>query len=123
MMYLIVHELGEILVALLIPTVPLQGHNQGLDGEERADCFALSSWCLVIVVWLFLTIPQVCLQFVIVVFPDYTQYFLVHYSRTMIYQKGFLPDSIHLWNNLPQSANDYTGKLQVPSAVCPLPHL
>ena len=28
----------------------------------------LSSWCLVIVVRLFLTIPRVCLQFVIVVF-------------------------------------------------------
>ena len=32
----------------------------------------LSSWCLVIVVSLFLTIPRVCLQFVIVVFPDHT---------------------------------------------------
>ena len=34
----------------------------------------LSSWCLVIVVWLFLTVPQVCLQFVIVVFPDHTHF-------------------------------------------------
>ena len=32
----------------------------------------LSFWCLVIVVWLFLTMPWVCLQFVIVVFPDRT---------------------------------------------------
>ena len=32
----------------------------------------LSSWCLVIVVWLFLAVPWVCLQFVIVVFPDHT---------------------------------------------------
>ena len=32
----------------------------------------LSSWCLVIVVWLFLVVPWVCLQFVIVVFPDHT---------------------------------------------------
>ena len=32
----------------------------------------LSSWCLVIVVWLFLTMTRVCLQFVIVVFPDHT---------------------------------------------------
>ena len=33
-----------------------------LDGEDRAGCFALlclSSWCLVIVVWLFHTMPQV----------------------------------------------------------------
>ena len=30
-----------------------------------------SSWCLVIVVWLFFPKPRVCLQFVIVVFPDH----------------------------------------------------
>ena len=32
----------------------------------------LSSWCLVIFVWLFLGMPRVCLQFVIVVFPGHT---------------------------------------------------
>ena len=36
---------------------------------------SLSSWCLVIVVLLFLTVPWVCLQFVIVVFPDHTHNF------------------------------------------------
>ena len=35
----------------------------------------LSSWCLVIAAWLFLTMPPVCLQFVIAVFPDHTHYF------------------------------------------------
>ena len=30
----------------------------------------LSSWCLVMFEWLFLTVPWVCLQFLIVVFPD-----------------------------------------------------
>ena len=34
--------------------------------------FCLSSRCLVIVVWLFLMIPRICLQFVIMVFPDHT---------------------------------------------------
>ena len=38
---------------------------------------SLSSWCLVIVLWLFLAVPWVCLQFVIVVFPDHTHYFSV----------------------------------------------
>ena len=33
---------------------------------------SLSSWCLVMVVWLFLTVPWVCLRFVIVVFSDHT---------------------------------------------------
>ena len=37
-----------------------------------AALFSLSSWCLVIVVWLFLAVPWVCMQFVIVVFPDHT---------------------------------------------------
>ena len=38
----------------------------------------LSSWCLMIVVWLFLTMRWVCLQFVIVIFPDQTHYYLRH---------------------------------------------
>ena len=32
----------------------------------------LSSWCLVMVEWLFLAVPRSCLWFVIVVFPDHT---------------------------------------------------
>ena len=46
-----------------------------LDGEVRASCFTKFAWCLVIVVWLFLPVPRICLQFVIVVFPDHTHYF------------------------------------------------
>ena len=40
--------------------------------RELVGCFALSSWCLLIVVLLFLAVPRVCLQFVILVFPDHT---------------------------------------------------
>ena len=40
--------------------------------RELVALLSLSSWCLVIVVWLFLTVPWVCLQFVIVVCPDST---------------------------------------------------
>ena len=40
--------------------------------RELVALLSLSSWCLVIVVWLFLEVPRVCLQFVIVVFPDHT---------------------------------------------------
>ena len=32
----------------------------------------LSTWCLMMVERLFLTVPRGCLQFVIVVFPDHT---------------------------------------------------
>ena len=38
---------------------------------------SLSSWCLMIVVLLFLAVPCVCLQFVIVVFPDHTHLLFV----------------------------------------------
>ena len=38
--------------------------------RESGALLSLSSWCLVIVIWLFLAVPWVCLQFVIVVFPD-----------------------------------------------------
>ena len=40
--------------------------------RELFALLCLSSWCLVIVVWLFLTMSRVCLLFMIVVFPDHT---------------------------------------------------
>ena len=40
--------------------------------REVVTLLSLSSWCLVIVVWLFLAVPWFCMQFVIVVFPDHT---------------------------------------------------
>ena len=40
--------------------------------KELIALLNLSSWCLVMVERLFLTVPRGCLQFVIVVFPDHT---------------------------------------------------
>ena len=40
--------------------------------RELIALLNLSSWCLVMVERLFLAVPQGCLQFVIVVFPDHT---------------------------------------------------
>ena len=40
--------------------------------RELVALLSLSSWCLVIVVWFFLAVPWVFLQFVIVVFSDHT---------------------------------------------------
>ena len=40
--------------------------------RELVALLCLSSMCIVIVVWLFLTMTWVCLQFVIVVFSDHT---------------------------------------------------
>ena len=40
--------------------------------RELVALLSLSPWCLVIVVWLFLAVPWVCLRFMLVVFPDHT---------------------------------------------------
>ena len=47
--------------------------------RELVALLCLSSWCLVIVVWLFLAVPWVCLQFVIWVFPDHTHLLFFKY--------------------------------------------
>ena len=52
--------------------------------RELVALLFLSSWCFVIVVWLFLMLPQVCLQFVIVVFPDHT-ILVVSYKRKYVH--------------------------------------
>ena len=40
--------------------------------RELVALLNLSSWCLVMVEWLFLAVPWGCLRFVIVVFSDHT---------------------------------------------------
>ena len=51
--------------------------------RELVALFSLSSWCLVIVVWLFLAVAWVCLQFVIVVFPDHTHLLFLKYLKSV----------------------------------------
>ena len=53
--------------------------------RELIALLNLSSWCLVMVVRLFLAVPRGCLQFVIVVFPDHTHLlFLLQYKYCII---------------------------------------
>ena len=40
--------------------------------RERVALTCLYSWCLSLLVWLFILMPRLCLQFVFVVFPDRT---------------------------------------------------
>ena len=54
--------------------------------RELVALLSLSFWCLVIVVWLFLAVPWVCLQFVIVVFPDHTHLLLFTYKKDNNYK-------------------------------------
>ena len=46
--------------------------------RELVALLSLSSWCLIIGVWLFLVVPWVCLHFMIVVFPDNTHLLLLN---------------------------------------------
>ena len=62
--------------------------------RELVALLNLSSWCLVMVRWLFLAVPWGCLRFVIVVFPDHTHFlFLVQISKSIT--AGFLT-TIHI---------------------------
>ena len=52
--------------------------------RELVASLNLSSWCFVMVERLFLAVPNGCLRFVIVVFPDHTHFlFLVTTSRSL----------------------------------------
>ena len=60
----------------------------------------LSSWCPVMVEWLFLTMPWGRLPFVIVVFPDHTHYFQTFKEKLsnrpiLAYADYSLPFSLH----------------------------
>ena len=50
--------------------------------RELVALLYLSSWCLMIVVWLFLTMPRVCLQFVIVVFLDHYHFLILKEKKS-----------------------------------------
>ena len=57
--------------------------------RELIALLNLSSWCLVMVERLFLTVPRGCLQFVIVVFPDHTHLLFLQ-QTIVIYGDGFI---------------------------------
>ena len=75
--------------------------------RELVPLLGLSSWCLVIVVWLFLTVPWVCLQFVIVVFPDHTHYFC---DQLYVF---FSPMGVVQWNPRVAVASNQRSKLSL----------
>ena len=66
--------------------------------RELVALLSLSSLCLVIAVWLFLSVLWGCLQFVIVVFPD-PSYLLFLKFRDMLFQWNSVvfSDHIHLF--------------------------
>ena len=52
--------------------------------RELVALLYLSSWCLVMVEWLFLAVPWGCLRFVIVVFPDHTHLLFLRPDSTLV---------------------------------------
>ena len=54
--------------------------------RELIALLNLSSWCLVMVERLFLTVPRGCLQFVIVVFPDHTHLLDAYNGLPILYR-------------------------------------
>ena len=55
--------------------------------RELIALLNLSSWCLVMVEQLFLTVPRGCLQFVIVVFPDHTHLLFSNGIQSVIFKQ------------------------------------
>ena len=63
-----------------------------LMGKRQLVAFlSLSTWRLVTFVWLFLAVPSVCLQLLIVVLPDHTHLlFFVEVSVFFVKISGFV---------------------------------
>ena len=55
--------------------------------REQVDLLRFFSRSLMSVVWLFLAAPWVCLQFVIVVFPDHTLFLFLKQIKIMLHNK------------------------------------
>ena len=51
--------------------------------RELVALLNLSSWCLVMVEWLFLAVPRGCLRFAIVVFPDQTHSLFLQFKKVL----------------------------------------
>ena len=72
---LLLLHFGENVMKIRTNIAKLQMHVSFVGKRELVALLSLCSWCFMIVVWLFLAMPWVCLQFVIVLFPTHTHYF------------------------------------------------
>ena len=64
--------------------------------RELIALLNLSSWCLVMVEWLFLAVPRGCLRFVIVVFPGHTHLLFLHVT-TNITKTGMKREECYIY--------------------------
>ena len=75
-----------------------------MEKRELVALLNLSSWCLVMVKWLFLTVPRGCLRFVIVVFPDHTH--LLYLKPRVQVMKGL--DIVDIRTKVGQASDSIT---------------
>ena len=59
--------------------------------RELVALLNLSSWCLVMVEWLFLSVQWGCLRFVIVIFPDHTHFLFLDVGKMGFIFCGKIP--------------------------------
>ena len=62
--------------------------------RELVALLNLSTWCLVMVGWLFLAVPRGCLRFVSVLFPDHTHLLFVFLSLLLYVCDNFFTKSL-----------------------------
>ena len=73
--------------------------------RELVAWLNLSSWCLMMVEWLFLAVPLGCLRFVIVVFPEHTNLlFFIHLCEVL----QTVEESTNNNNNIPFESSAQT---------------
>ena len=87
--------------------------------RELIALLNLSSWCLVVVERLFLTVPRGCLQFVDVVFPDHTH--LLFLILLLANNKGtdqtvMMSEPVYLSVEI-VTDNPTSGKISIPQLV------
>ena len=76
--------------------------------RELVALLNLSSWCPVMVEWLFLSVPWGCLRFVNVVFPDHTHILLFYKLKIFTLYNNLQPHQNTLINLIGQSwSEDY----------------
>ena len=68
--------------------------------RELVALLKLSSWCLVMVEQLFLTVPRGCLRFVIVVFPDHTHLLFLICIHLLVLWEYWVLTEIGTWLKL-----------------------
>ena len=85
--------------------------------RELIALLNLSSWCLVMVEPLFLTVPRGCLQFVIVVFPDHTHLlFLMLSVIALHYSEPYFSHDVSLVEHVLR--NKYEGSCTMTQNIC-----